>query len=151
MWATITKGSHDMRESSQALPYQVHTNGSAHGPHSALEKLVDANADRLTVLRELLGEAACRQLGIYPIPEGTKLWVVIPVYNERRWIAEVVRRVKAVPIPKEIILVDDASTDGTREVLQILADGEVRVFLQPRNQGKGAALREGFRHCTGTI
>jgi glycosyltransferase involved in cell wall biosynthesis len=103
------------------------------------------------VLRRLLGEAACRRLGIYPIPAGFKLSVVIPVYNEKQWIREVVRRVQAVPLPKEIILVDDCSTDGTRDILRELVDDNVRVFYQPQNQGKGAALREGFRHVTGDV
>lgn len=109
-------------------------------------------AERYPVLRRLLGVAACRQLGIYPIPAGFMLSVVIPVYNERRWIREVVRRVQAVPIPKEIILVDDCSTDGTRDLLRGL-DGEdgIRVYYQPCNQGKGAALREGFRHARGDV
>ena len=54
-------------------------------------------------------------IGIYPLPEGLRISVVVPVYNERGTVAELIRRVRAVPIPKEIILVDDASTDGTRE------------------------------------
>jgi glycosyltransferase involved in cell wall biosynthesis len=107
--------------------------------------------ERLTLLHRLLGEATCRQIGIYPIPEGFKLSVVIPVYNEERWVREVVRRVRAVPIPKEIIIVDDCSADGTRAILTELEGGDVRVFLQPRNQGKGAALREGFRNAVGDV
>ncbi len=107
--------------------------------------------ERVALLRRLLGEPACRQLGLYPIPDGFKLSVVIPVYNEERWIAEVVRRVKAVEIPVEIIIVDDCSTDGTRDILRTLESDDVRVFFQERNQGKGAALREGFRHCTGDV
>jgi glycosyltransferase involved in cell wall biosynthesis len=117
-----------------------------------LTDLVAADpAERVRVLQKLLGEAACRQLGIYPIPPGFKLSVVIPVYNEEQWVRELVRRVQAVPIPKEIIMVDDCSTDGTRAILQELASDEVRVFYQPRNQGKGAALREGFKHATGDV
>ena len=108
---------------------------------------------RVEVLQKLLGEPACRQLGIYPIPAGFKLSVVIPVYNEERWLAELVRRVQAVEIPKELILVNDCSTDGTPAILEQLEKqyDNVRVFHQPKNMGKGAALREGFKHCTGDL
>jgi glycosyltransferase involved in cell wall biosynthesis len=112
----------------------------------------DPNA-RAAVLKQLLGEAACRQIGIYPIPPGFKLSVVIPVYNEERWLAELVRRVQAVEIPKELVLVNDCSTDGTPAILAQLEKqyDNVRVFHQPKNMGKGAALREGFKHCTGDV
>jgi glycosyltransferase involved in cell wall biosynthesis len=110
------------------------------------------HAERVKTLHRLLGEPACRQLGIYPIPPDFKLSVVIPVFNEKRWIREVVRRVRAVAIPKEIILVDDCSTDGTRDILRSMEhDAYMRVIYQERNQGKGAALREGFRHATGQV
>ncbi len=81
-----------------------------------------------------------------------RLSVVIPVYNERHTIREIIRRVKAVDIQKEIIVVDDFSTDGTREILKSLEadkDPETRFFYLERNTGKGAALREGFRHIRG--
>ncbi|GEM_PF-365890 len=80
-----------------------------------------------------------------------KLSVVIPAYNERATIAEIIRRVQAVDIPKEIIVVDDGSTDGTRELLTEMEKqhGNLRIFLQPKNRGKGAALRLGFQHSTG--
>lgn len=80
-----------------------------------------------------------------------KLSVVIPVYNEKDTIREICACVKAVAIDKEIILVDDCSTDGTRELLQCLADDTTRVIMHDRNMGKGAALRTGFRNVTGDI
>jgi glycosyltransferase involved in cell wall biosynthesis len=110
-----------------------------------------APAERLRLLHQLLGEPACRQLGIYPIPAGFKLSVVIPVYNEERWIRELVRRVQAVHIPKELVIVDDCSTDRTRDILRELEGDNVRVFYQPHNQGKGAALRKGFQEARGDV
>ena len=81
-----------------------------------------------------------------------KLSVVMPVYNETETIREIVAQVLAVPIEKELLIVDDASTDGTREILREL-DGKngIRVFLQPTNQGKGAAVSVGFRYATGDV
>src|SRR5262245_24981022 len=116
-----------------------------------IDRVANSPEDRYEVVRRLLGEGACRQLGIFPFPSGFKLSVVIPVYNERRWVRELLQRVQAVAIPKEIILVDDCSTDGTRDILRELEDENVRVIYQPHNQGKGAALREGFRHAQGDI
>jgi len=109
--------------------------------------------ERLSVLHQLLGEPACRQLGIYPIPVDFKLSVVIPVYNEERWIREVVRRVLEVPIPKELVIVDDCSTDNSRMILRQLEaeHSNIRLVLQPHNQGKGAALRDGFKHARGDV
>ncbi|MFO0823695.1 MAG: glycosyltransferase family 2 protein [Gemmataceae bacterium] len=122
-----------------------------------LSRLVDqlaANPDRrVEVLEKLLGVSACRSVGIFRIPPGFKLSVVIPVYNEERWLAELVRRVQVVPIPKELILINDFSTDGTPAILNQIEKqyDNVRVFHQPKNMGKGAALREGFKHCTGDL
>jgi glycosyltransferase involved in cell wall biosynthesis len=86
------------------------------------------------------------------LPPEFLLSVVIPVYNERRWLTELVRRVRAVPVPKEIIIVDDCSTDGTRDILREMegTDG-VRVVYQQQNQGKGAALRAGFKRACGDV
>jgi glycosyltransferase involved in cell wall biosynthesis len=119
-----------------------------------LERMATAGPNaRYEIAKQLLGEAACRQIGLFPIPPGFKLSVVIPVYNEERWLAELVRRVQAVEIPKELILVNDFSKDGTPAILAQLEKqyDNVRVFHQPKNMGKGAALREGFKHCTGDL
>ncbi len=80
-----------------------------------------------------------------------RLSVVIPVYNEAATIREIVRRVQAVDVSKELILVDDFSTDGAREALaEIAAQAEnVKVLLHERNRGKGRALRTGFDHAAG--
>jgi glycosyltransferase involved in cell wall biosynthesis len=80
-----------------------------------------------------------------------KLSVVIPVYNEERTIEEIVRKVRNVPIEKEIIIVDDRSSDSTREKLRALGGEGIRILLHDRNQGKGAALRTGFAAVTGDI
>src|SRR5271166_4854558 len=80
------------------------------------------DSERREYLIRLLGAEVCRSLGIYRLPENLVLSVVIPVYNERNTLGEILRRVRAVPIPKQIILVDDGSTDGTQELLRQLAD-----------------------------
>jgi glycosyltransferase involved in cell wall biosynthesis len=85
-----------------------------------------------------------------------KLSVVMPCYNERGTIEEIVSRVQAVELPagvdREIVIVDDGSRDGTRDILaQMDGRGGVRVFLQERNQGKGAAVARGMRECSGDV
>src|SRR6476660_5475206 len=100
-----------------------------------------------------------------------KVSVIIPVYNERAFIEEVLLRVQASPIDKEIILVDDKPTDGTRSLLEDLDKaqsegkrdvsvqngrarlslGNIRFLFQAHNGGKGAALRRGFEAATGEI
>lgn len=103
-------------------------------------------------LEQMLGKAVLRRLGWYPLPPGLRLSVVIPIYNERDTLQEILARVQAVSIPKEIILVDDGSTDGTREVLAGLeGQQDLKIIYHQRNQGKGAALRTGFGHVTGDI
>lgn len=103
-------------------------------------------------LVQWLGPWAARRLGIFSLPEDFLLSVVIPVYNERTTIEELLRRVQAVPIPKEILVVDDGSTDGTKEYLASLPQSEnFRVFFHPHNLGKGAALKTGFTQAKGQV
>ena len=88
----------------------------------------------------------------YPIPDDFRLSIVVPVFNECGTIHEIIARVDSVPFPKEIIIVDDGSTDGTRELLEPLDNAnDVRVILHEQNRGKGAALRSGFSHATGDV
>lgn len=82
-----------------------------------------------------------------------KLSIVMPVYNEKDTIREIVDRVLKVEtgLEKELIIVDDFSKDGTREILDSLGDPRIRVVLHPENKGKGAALRTGFAQAQGDI
>ena len=85
-------------------------------------------------------------------PDGFLLSVIVPVYNEERTIAEILARVRAVPVPKEIIVVDDYSTDGTRTLLETEAQhADTRVHLHAENQGKGGAVRSGLADVRGTV
>jgi glycosyltransferase involved in cell wall biosynthesis len=87
-----------------------------------------------------------------PASKRPSLSVVIPVFNERRTIEEVIARVSALDIDKQIILVDDGSIDGTREILSSYMDRKgFDVVLHPCNQGKGAALQSGFQHARGEV
>lgn len=82
-----------------------------------------------------------------------KLSVVMPVYNEKNTILEAIKRVQNVQIDKEIIIVDDCSKDGTREILKNLAtqSHELKIYFHEQNQGKGAALRTGFQYVQGDM
>lgn len=82
-----------------------------------------------------------------------KLSIVIPVYNEKHTIEELIRRVQEVDVglSKEIIIVDDGSSDGTREILENLEHPDIKAFFHTTNQGKGAALHTGFSEAEGDI
>ncbi|MBM4313648.1 MAG: glycosyltransferase family 2 protein [Deltaproteobacteria bacterium] len=80
------------------------------------------------------------------------LSVVVPVYNEKGTVLAIIEKVLRLDFVKEVIVVDDGSTDGTKELLKAASfDGRVRTFFHDRNRGKGAALRTGFVHVTGEI
>jgi glycosyltransferase involved in cell wall biosynthesis len=120
------------------------------------KRLLDAHSpDRIETLQQLLGIELCRKLGIFRIPAGFKLSVVMPVYNEIRTLAQVIERVRATQLPIELVIVDDGSRDGSRELLAKLRDefdsanSELKIIFHERNQGKGGALKTGFLACTG--
>ena len=107
-------------------------------------------------LRRTLGESACRQLGFYAIPADLLLSVVIPVYNEEQTLREIVAAVRAVPIRKEIILVDDCSQDSSSDIMEQIRNEEddencIKTVYHDRNRGKGAALKTGFEKATGDV
>jgi glycosyltransferase involved in cell wall biosynthesis len=85
-------------------------------------------------------------------PFGMKLSVIIPVYNEVESIQEILKRVKATKMARQIVVVDDGSLDGTRDLLKKLdGKGSVQVILHEKNQGKGAAVRTGMNAATGEV
>ncbi len=112
-------------------------------------------------LKETLGEAACRQLGLFVIPPEWVLSVVIPIYNEKDHWRDLFDRVRAVPLRKEIVLVDDCSRDGTREQLQQFQSelqsatpdpwNKFQFVFHEKNRGKGAAVRTGLQAASGDV
>ena len=101
---------------------------------------------------EITSDNPFRSLWTDTLSRGILLSVVVPVYNERATLLEIIRRIREVPLDKEIILVDDASTDGTSELLMEMEPADdLRIVFHNRNRGKGAALQTGFAHAAGDI
>jgi glycosyltransferase involved in cell wall biosynthesis len=113
--------------------------------------------DRVEIIERLLGADLCRKLGIFPLPGGFKLSVVMPVYNEIRTLAKVIERVRSTRLPLEIVIVDDGSRDGSREYLAELHDSgnernaDLKILFHDKNQGKGGAIKTGILACTGDV
>ncbi len=143
------------------------------GAADELTPVESSRIDRVEVLQRLLGDELSRKLGVFRLPPGFKLSVVMPVYNEIRTLAKVIERVRSTKLPLELVIVDDGSRDGSRDFLAELRDrppnaGErnaaegvpysaaseggpfsLKIIFHDKNQGKGGALKTGFLACTG--
>jgi glycosyltransferase involved in cell wall biosynthesis len=105
---------------------------------------------RLAILERLLGPDACRELGFYRLPDEFVLSVVIPVFNEAATIETVIERVRNCGVPCQVILVDDGSTDGTRDILDChRGEPDLTIIFHNHNRGKGGAIRTGLEQVTG--
>lgn len=141
---------HNSQEIGQ-MPLHVSSPASASDSNGTLQQILE----RLVDTSKLVEEELAQYNQTYEVDESLKstdylLSVVIPVYNEEKTVGLVVSRVAALPINKEIVIVDDCSTDGTRDILAKLEGiPDVKVVLKEKNAGKGAALRTGFEHVTG--
>jgi glycosyltransferase involved in cell wall biosynthesis len=107
----------------------------------------------MALARSEVGILEGSQLMVAPSAQYDKLSVIIPVYNERNTVVEVLRRIRALdlPIHLEVVVIDDGSTDGTDKVLRAVEDSTVRVLTHPNNQGKSAAVRTGLDAVTGDL
>jgi glycosyltransferase involved in cell wall biosynthesis len=150
----VSQASADPRETDPFLAIPELLDPPAATSDTAAVARVAATLDRLEELSELLAleddyePAVCD----YEVPRNFRLSIVIPVYNEERTIERVLARVAAVPLAKEIIVVDDCSTDGTRRVLAAIDHIRgLHVISKLQNEGKGAALRTGFRRASGDV
>lgn len=115
-------------------------------------KAFDATFDRLrSELAEALGHNE-RDAAAERYPQGFLLSVLIPVYNEERSLPTLLSKLLAVPVPMEIVLVDDGSRDRSRQILsRLVGVSPFKVVLKEANAGKGAALRTALEHSTGTV
>lgn len=128
-------------------------------PYLDRPKLDQSHYDRIEATFDIAEQtlAVAHELETAPPAEPLKktdldVSIVIPVYNERNTVVEIVRRVQAVGIHKEIVLVDDFSIDGTRKILlELEREPDIHVILHGYNRGKGAALRTAFAQVTGDV
>lgn len=133
------------------VSHETHDNTAQ---HKELADRANRTLDQIESLQHLLIEedrSAPPSLD-FELPARFLLSIVVPIYNEEQTIARVIGKLFTLPIPIQVIAVDDGSTDGTREILRQLGEEfpALTVALQERNQGKGAALRRGFSLATGT-
>jgi len=84
-------------------------------------------------------------------PTDFKLSVIMPAYNEEKTLNEIIKQVKSVDVPKEIIIVDDGSKDSTRKILASIKDPEIKVLFNEKNMGKSYSVRRGITHASGNI
>lgn len=122
-----------------------------------MDSFVCSREDFLSMEKQF-GKTFCQSLGIFSLPDEFLLSVVIPVYNEEKTIENLVQTVAAVPIRKQIILIDDCSKDSSKTVMECIvksfqgnANNTVLLLAHEINKGKGAALRTGFAHATGNV
>jgi glycosyltransferase involved in cell wall biosynthesis len=109
-------------------------------------------AELVELLQQWLSPEVCRRLGLYSFPEGFLASVVVPVYNEEATLETVIERVRGSGVACQLILVDDASTDGTPAVLDRWRNEPgITVLHHETNRGKGAALRTAFPHARGDV
>ena len=135
------------------LPSNAGASFSVGLPQDTIER-VEQRLDELDALQRAIVEDIGYQVPdlTFDLPADFLLSVVVPVFNERETVTKLLARVQALPLPLEIVVVDDCSTDGTREVLARLETiNNVHVVYKPQNEGKGAALRTGFQHTQGDI
>ena len=139
----VESDSLDVRSIGEALIDFARRDSSDSMTHPEREAVVE-------ILQQFLGGAVCRRLGIVTWPANFRLSVVMPVYNEMRTVELAIQRVRDAGVPCEIIVVNDASTDETPDILKRLeiAD-DVTVVHHRHNRGKGAAIRTGFSHVSG--
>ena len=108
--------------------------------------------DYVAQMRGMLGKSVCARLGIFSLPDGFLLSVIVPVYNEGTTVSSVVDRLRQTGLPMQIILVDDGSDDGSSETLRSLAtENDLLLIQHPVNRGKGAAVRSAVAQASGDL